>query len=91
MNQNQLVSEVSDKAGVSKAAVSDVLAALREVIQGAIKSGDEVTLVGVGKFSRRMAAARTVKSPTGGVVEVPATMRPKFSASVQLKRAAEGV
>lgn len=85
-----LIDAVAAEADESKRAVSNVLTALTDVIQKELAAGGSVALPGIGKFTVRQAAARTVKSPLGGTTEVPAKIKPKFTAAAALKRAAEG-
>lgn len=91
MNQKQLIDAVSSVSADTKVTVARVIGSLVDVIQNELKKGGDVTIAGLGKFSTRDAAARTVKSPNGEAVAVAAKVKPKFSAAAQLKRAAEGV
>ena len=86
MNREELVSEISKKAKVSKKAASDVLAATIEAIEKTVKKGEKVTLVGFGTFERRQRAARTGRNPqTGAALKIAAKKVPAFSAGKKFK------
>ena len=51
MNKNDLISKVADTSGLSKTDASNAVDAVVESIIGAMKSGDDVRLVGFGTFS----------------------------------------
>ncbi|PLU72008.1 DNA-binding protein HU, partial [Sinorhizobium medicae] len=51
MNKNELVAAVADKAGLSKADASSAVDAVFETIQGELKNGGDIRLVGFGNFS----------------------------------------
>jgi len=91
MNQADLVNAIAEhhsNTGVSKAAIKFVLDAQADVIKGALNSGDQVTLLGLGKLSVSDRAARTARNPrTGEEVAVPAKKAPKFDAIKALKDA----
>lgn len=79
MNRQELVSAVAEKSGVSQKAANDVLTALLETVQDAVKAGDKVALVGFGTFELAERAARTGRNPqTGKPVEIEASKYPRF-------------
>ena len=56
--------------------------------EAALKSGDEVRLVGFGTFAVSQRAATTGRNPrTGEEIAIPAVKQPKFKAGKQLKDA----
>lgn len=88
MNKTELVVAVAEKAGITKAEASKVVAATFDAITEALASGDKVTLVGFGTFSVKDRAARTGINPrTKETVEIPATKTPAFKATNALKEA----
>lgn len=88
MNKNELVSEVADKAGITKAQASDALDAALDAITSALKKGDEVRLLGFGNFVVADRKATTARNPqTGATVNVPASKAPKFRPGKALKDA----
>ncbi|HEY0034234.1 MAG TPA: HU family DNA-binding protein, partial [Devosia sp.] len=51
MNKNDLVGLVADKATITKAQAAEAVDAVFEAITNAMKSGEEVRLVGFGTFA----------------------------------------
>lgn len=88
MNKSELVEAVASAADLSKAdsarAVDGVIAAVTE----ALKSGDQVTVVGFGTFLVRKREARTGRNPrTGEAIKIAASNVPAFKAGKALKDA----
>lgn len=91
MNKGELVSAIAESTGLSKAQAGEALDAALDAIQGALKSGDEVKIVGFGTFSVAERAAGEARNPrTGEKVQVPASKTPKFKAGAGLKDAVNG-
>lgn len=91
MNKNELVGEVADKAGITKAQASDAIDAALDAITAALKKGDEVRLLGFGNFVVADRKATTARNPqTGATVDVPASKAPKFRPGKALKDAVNG-
>ena len=88
MNKNELVSVVADKAGLTKGQAGDAVDAVLEAITSALKSGDDVRLLGFGNFAVANRKATTARNPqTGATVNVPASRAPKFKPGKALKDA----
>jgi DNA-binding protein HU-beta len=88
MNKMALVELLAEKHGVTKADAERMVDTLIDAIIGALKSGDEVSIAGLGIFSAKMRAARTARNPrTGESIQVPAMRVPKFRAAKALKDA----
>ena len=88
MNKSELVEKVSDKAGLTKADAERAVNALIDTVQGAVASGDKVTLPGFGSWSSTARAARTGRNPrTGEPVQIAASKGVKFSAGAAFKSA----
>ncbi|MEC8744201.1 MAG: HU family DNA-binding protein [Candidatus Puniceispirillaceae bacterium] len=88
MNKNELVSAVADHAGMSKADAGKAVDAVFASIEGALKQGGEVRIVGFGSFSVAQRAASTGRNPrTGEQIQIPASKQPKFKAGALLKSA----
>ena len=86
MNKDELVKEISKKAGVSQKAASDILSATLETIEKTVSKGKKVTLVGFGTFEARKRAARTGRNPqTGATLKIAAKTVPSFSAGKAFK------
>lgn len=59
-----------------------------DCVAGSLKSGNEVSIAGLGIFSAKMRNARTGRNPrTGESIEIPAMRVPKFRAAKALKDA----
>ncbi len=88
MNKNELSSAVAEKAGLSKADAASAVDAVIETITQALKSGDEVRLIGFGTFSVSRRKASKGRNPsTGAVIDIPASNQAKFKAGKGLKDA----
>jgi DNA-binding protein HU-beta len=88
MNKQDLISAVSDAAGITKADASKAVEGVFDTITGALKKGDEVRLVGFGTFSVTKRKASTGRNPrTGATMEIKASSQPKFKAGKGLKDA----
>ena len=88
MNKSELIDAVASASDLSKAdasrAVDGVIAAVTE----ALKSGDQVTVVGFGTFLVRERGARTGRNPrTGEAINIAASKAPAFKAGKALKDA----
>ncbi|MGC6412524.1 MAG: HU family DNA-binding protein [Candidatus Puniceispirillaceae bacterium] len=91
MNKNDLVAAVADNSGLTKADAGRAVDAVFASIEGALKSGDEVRIVGFGTFSVAARAASTGRNPrTGEAISIPASKQPKFKAGAPLKAAVNG-
>lgn len=93
MNQAQLIEAITAQANqdgqsVSKADVTRVLVALTGVVHAQLKSGEEVTLPGVGKLKIKDKAAKVGRNPkTGEEIQIAAKRVPAFTAVKALKDA----
>ena len=88
MNKSELVDQIAKTADVTKAEAERTLNALVETVTKALKSGDDVALIGFGTFKVSNRAARTGRNPrTGETINIPAARVPKFSAGKALKDA----
>ena len=86
MNREELITEISQNAKVTKKVASEVLTATIDAIQTTVKKGDKVTLVGFGTFESRKRAARTGRNPqTGKEIKIAAKTVPAFSAGKKFK------
>ena len=88
MNKNELVAAVAQDAGLSKADAGAAVDAVFSAIESALKSGDEVRVVGFGTFAVSERAASTGRNPrTGETIQIKASKQPKFKAGKGLKDA----
>ncbi len=90
MNKSELIDAVAESADLSKAAAGRALDGIIEAITGALKSGDQVTLVGFGTFSIKERAAREGRNPqTGATIQIKASKSPAFKAGKAFKDAVQ--
>jgi DNA-binding protein HU-beta len=87
-NKSDLIDAIAKSADISKAAAGRALDATIEAIKGALKSGEDVNLVGFGTFYVGERAARSGRNPrTGATIKISAAKTPKFRAGKGLKDA----
>lgn len=90
MNKQELVAVVAEKTGLSKADAGKAVDGVFEAITDALKTGDEVRLVGFGTFAVAERAATEGRNPrTGEKIAIPASKQPKFKAGKGLKDAVQ--
>ena len=88
MNKTQLVDRVAESVELNKASASRAVEAILDIITGALRSGDDVTLSGFGTFSVSNRKERTGRNPrTNEPITIPASKNPKFKAGKALKEA----
>mgnify|MGYP003365056936 FL=1 len=88
MNKNDLIGAVAEVSGLSRNDATKAVEGVFEVITGALKSGDEVRLVGFGTFSVAKRKASTGRNPrTGEPMPIKASSQPKFKPGKGLKDA----
>ncbi len=88
MNKSELIDQIAEAAGISKAAAGRSLDATTEAITAALKNGDMVTLIGFGSFYVGKRAARSGRNPrTGATIDISEANSPKFRAGKALKDA----
>ena len=86
MNKSELVSAIAKEADITKEVAYRVLDATLKSIESALKSGDQVSLVGFGSFLVRERAERQGRNPkTGEVMTIKASKSPVFKAGKILK------
>ena len=88
MNKQELIAAVADDASLTRAEAGKAVDAVFSTIEGALKDGDEVRLVGFGTFSTAKRKASTGRNPrTGEPMQIKASTQPKFKAGKGLKDA----
>ncbi len=88
MNKAELIDAVAEQADLSKAAASNAVDAVFDVITGRLKASDSVTLVGFGTFSVKQRAARAGRNPQrGATIQIAASNLPAFKPGKALKDA----
>ena len=92
MTKQEFVERVSQRAGIGRGEASRLLDSVLDSITDALKSGEEISFTGFGKFSTQHRAARQGVNPRNPSekVQIPAATVPRFSAGSQLKQAVRG-
>ncbi len=87
MNKGELVERIAKDAKLSKTQATNSLNAALKGIEGTLKKGGKVTLVGFGTFSVGKRKARTGRNPqTGNSLKIPARKVAKFSPGAGLRK-----
>ena len=88
MNKQGLVDVVHAKLNGTKVQSEEVVDSIIGAIISALKSGEEVSIAGLGIFSVKDRAARMGRNPkTGEAVQILASRAPKFRAAKAFKDA----
>ncbi|WP_424494318.1 HU family DNA-binding protein [Salinimicrobium sp. GXAS 041] len=88
MNKTDLIDAMAENAGISKAAAKKALESFLENVEGSLKKGDRVSLVGFGSWSVSKRAAREGRNPqTGKTIKIAAKNVVKFKAGADLQKA----
>jgi DNA-binding protein HU-beta len=88
VNKNDLVAHVADITALSKGDATKAVDAVIDAITDALKTGDEVRLVGFGTFAVAERQESEGRNPrTGDKIVIPASRQPKFKAGKALKDA----
>jgi DNA-binding protein HU-beta len=88
MNKGELIESVANQTSLSKADAGRAVDAMIDAIEGTLKVGDSVSLVGFGTFSVKKRAARQGRNPrTGETIQIKASRVPSFKAGKALKDA----
>lgn len=86
MNKSDLIDAMAADAGISKAAAKKALDSFLGNVEGTLKKGDRVSLVGFGSWSVSKRAARDGRNPqTGKTIRIPAKNVVKFKAGSSLQ------
>ncbi len=88
MNKADIINKIADEIGTTKADAERAVEIIIASIEKSLKSGEEVSIAGLGIFSAKVRNARTARNPrTGESIEVPAMRVPKFRPAKALKDA----
>lgn len=86
MNKSDLVAKIAEAGGITKVQAEKALNGFIGAVEGALKAGDKVSLVGFGTFSVAHRAARTGRNPqTGKEIKIAAKANGKFTPGSSLK------
>jgi len=88
MNKTELIESIAEKAGITKAAAKVALETFLGDVEGTLKEGGRVSLVGFGSWSVSERAAREGRNPqTGQTIQIAAKKVVKFKAGSELTSA----
>ena len=88
MSKSDFVEKVAATSGLSKKDAGAAVDAFLSTIESALKSGEDVTFTGFGKFHVAARGAREGRNPrTGESMKIAATKVPRFTAGSGLKKA----
>jgi DNA-binding protein HU-beta len=85
MNKSDLIDGMAEDSGITKAAAKKALESFLGNVQGSLKKGNRVSLVGFGSWSVSKRAAREGRNPqTGKTIKIAAKNVVKFKAGSDL-------
>ena len=85
MNKSDLIDGMAEDSGITKAAAKKALESFLGNVEGSLKKGDRVSLVGFGSWSVSKRAAREGRNPqTGKTIQIAAKNVVKFKAGSDL-------
>ncbi len=88
INRTELVAQMAERSGLTKAQADSALGAFQSVIIDALSEGESVRVTGLLSVERVERAARTGRNPrTGEEIQIPAGYGVKLSAGSTLKNA----
>ncbi len=88
MTKGEFVEKVATESGLNRKDAGAAVDAVLSTIESALKSGDDVSFTGFGKFHVAERGAREGRNPrTGESMTIAASKVPRFTAGSGLKKA----
>ncbi len=88
MTKGEFVEKVAAESGLNRKDAGAAVDAVLSTIESALKSGDDVSFTGFGKFHVAERGAREGRNPrTGESMTIAASKVPRFTAGSSLKKA----
>lgn len=88
MHKTELIDYISQQHECTKVEAEKIINTFTSAVTDIISKGEDVILMGFGKFYSSKVAARSGRNPkTGEPMQIPAYTQPKFSAGSGLKSA----
>ncbi|MBE0467942.1 MAG: HU family DNA-binding protein [Methyloprofundus sp.] len=88
MSKKMLIETIAQQKGVTKVEAGRIVDDFIEGVTSVLKNGEEVSIVGFGKFEVKATKARKGRNPsTGKEISIAASKRPVFKAGKALKDA----
>ena len=86
MSKEALVDQIVKNTGMTKKDATAAVQAFTQGVTDLMKQGQDVSLIGFGKFSVKDVPARTGRNPsTGQTIQIAARKAPKFTPGKPLK------
>jgi DNA-binding protein HU-beta len=86
MNKNDFITYISDKHTITKVEAEKIIDMFTSSAIGVISEGEEISLIGFGKFFISKVDKRTGRNPqTGEAVHIKAYNQPRFKVSQKMK------
>ena len=90
MNKEEFTALIAEKHSITKLEATKVIHYFCSSAQDALSKGQEISLIGFGKFSVNSIPERDGRNPkTGAPIVIKAYKQPKFSAGKKLKEACQ--
>ncbi len=90
MNKGEFIDRLAEKSNLTKKEARKLLDNVLDLVQDALLTGDEVKLVGFGKFAvRSRKASSRINPQTKRPIQVEAKVVPLFKPGKELKRRIE--
>jgi DNA-binding protein HU-beta len=90
MNKGEFIDRLAEKSSLTKKEARRLLDNVLDLVQDALLTGDEVKLVGFGKFAvRARKASSRINPQTKRPIQVEAKVVPLFKPGKELKRRIE--
>ena len=87
-----IVDEIAEKLEMTKAEAKDVFEAVFDIVSNHLVAGEDVAILGIGKFKVVERAARTARNPQdGSKIEIPAKKVVRFAPAKSLKEGVAGL
>ncbi len=92
MNKRELVSTLSSNLQITDAEAQRFVDSFQGIITNALSNGEEISLIGFGRFHTKKQRARIGRNPsTGESIKIPAKVLPAFSPGKTLKETVNGI
>ena len=92
MNKRELVSTLSSNLQITDAEAQRFVDSFQGIITNALSNGEEISLIGFGRFHIKKQRARIGRNPsTGESIKIPAKVLPAFSPGKTLKETVNSV
>jgi len=86
MNKRELISSLSSNLHITDAEAQRFVDSFQGIITNALSNGEEISLIGFGRFHTKKQRARIGRNPaTGESIKIPAKVLPAFSPGKTLK------